>query len=67
MSEGNKSTQVTDTAWGFRNSKIKQLDNDSEILGQISLTYMPFGDKTQNILIPREKKLTAEKRHQKKP
>lgn len=46
MSEGNKPTQVTDTAWGFRNSKIKQLDNDSEILGQISLTYMPFGDKT---------------------
>lgn len=46
MNEDNKSTRVTDTAWGFRNSKIKQLNSDFEILGQIYLTYMPFGDKT---------------------
>lgn len=68
MRENNKSTWVIDIAWGFKNSKIKQVNSDFEILGQIYSTYEHFGDKNiVYILIPREKKTIAEQRHKKNP
>lgn len=68
MSENNKSTWVIDIAWGFKNSRPKQVNSYFEILGQIYSTYKYFRDKNiAYILIPRKKKITAEQRPKKKP